>query len=134
MIIYTDSLDNITPDDLQGFFVGWPQPPSPAAHLRILQGSYAAVLALNENGVAVGFITAISDGVMSATISLLEVLPEYQHQGIGGQLVQLMLEKLRHLYAIYLTCDPDLQSFYGRFGMRPYTAMILRHYERQNGE
>ena len=134
MIIYTDSLDNITPNDLHGFFVGWPQPPTPETHLRLLQGSYAVVLALNENGAVVGFITAISDGVMSATIPLLEVLPEYQHQGIGGQLVQLMLEKVRHLYAIDLTCDPDLQSFYGQFGMRPYTAMILRHYERQAGE
>ncbi|MEZ4669405.1 MAG: GNAT family N-acetyltransferase [Anaerolineae bacterium] len=132
MIIYTDSLDNVSPDHLQGFFVGWPNPPASETHLRILQGSDAVVLALNENGAVVGFITAISDGVSAAYIPYLEVLPDYQHQGIGSQLVQLMLEKLRHLYMIDLTCDPNLQSFYARFGMHPYAAMIIRNYERQN--
>lgn len=134
MIIYTDSLDNITPDALQGFFLGWPNPPTPDTHLRILQGSYGVLLALNENGAVVGFITAISDGVSAAYIPHLEVLPDYQHQGIGSQLMQLMLEKLRHLYMIDLTCDPDLQPFYAQFGMQPHNAMIVRHYERQSGE
>lgn len=134
MIIYMDSLDSITPDNLRGFFVGWPNPPAPDTHLRLLQGSFAVVLALNEGGAVVGFITAMSDGVSAAYIPHLEVLPEYQHQGIGSQLVQLMLEKLRHLYMIDLTCDPDLQPFYAQFGMQPYSAMILRNYKRQAGE
>lgn len=129
-----DSLDSITPDNLRGFFVGWPNPPAPDTHLRLLQGSFAVVLALNEGGAVVGFITAMSDGVSAAYIPHLEVLPEYQHQGIGSQLVQLMLEKLRHLYMIDLTCDPDLQPFYAQFGMQPYSAMILRNYKRQAGE
>ncbi|MEO1643647.1 MAG: hypothetical protein AAFR67_00565 [Chloroflexota bacterium] len=35
MIIYTDSLDNITTAQLSGgFFVGWLNPPAPDVHLR----------------------------------------------------------------------------------------------------
>ena len=131
MITYTSSLDGITVEQLQGFFVGWPNPPKPEAHLRILQGSSHIVLAL-DGGRVVGFITAISDGVLSAYIPLLEVLPEYKAQGIGSELTRRMLETLRHLYVVDLICDPDLQPFYSRFGMRPYSGMILRNYDRQS--
>jgi predicted N-acetyltransferase YhbS len=67
----------------------------------------------------VGFITAISDGVLSAYIPLLEVLKPYQGQGIGGRLVQRMLDQLNGYYMIDLLCDPELESFYARFGMVP---------------
>ncbi len=134
MITYTDSLDHITPDKLQGFFVGWPNPPNPETHLRILRGSSHILLAVDDQtGQVVGFINAISDGVLNAFIPLLEVLPTYQKQGIGAELVRQMLDKLRTLYAIDLLCDADLQPFYQRFGMRPYTAMLLRNYDRQSG-
>jgi len=74
MITYTDSLDHITPDKLQGFFVGWPNPPNPETHLRILQGSAHFILAIDDQtNQVIGFITAISDGVSAAYIPHLEV-------------------------------------------------------------
>lgn len=134
MITYTDSIAAITADQLQGFFVGWPNPPTPATHLRILQGSAHVILAVDDQThQVVGFINAISDGVLNAFIPLLEVLPAYQKQGIGGELVRRMLDTLRSLYAIDLVCDTDLQPFYQRFGMRPYHAMLSRNYDRQSG-
>ena len=136
MIVYTDSLDGITSGQLRGgFFVGWPNPPSPETHLRLLHGSYAVVLALDDDTAqVVGFVTAISDGVLSAYIPLLEVLPGWQSRGIGGELVRRMLECLSNLYMIDLLCDPELQPYYARFGMRPSTGMLLRNYGRQAGE
>lgn len=134
MIRFTDQIANLTPANLQGFFVGWPNPPSPETHLEILKNSDAVVLAIAaETGAVVGFITAISDGVLSAYIPLLEVLPAYQHQGIGKQLVERMLDKLRHLYMIDLLCDPDLQGFYSQFEMISATGMMMRRYENQAG-
>jgi hypothetical protein len=47
MISYTDSLDRITPDQLHGFFIGWPNPLSPETHLRVLAGSDHVILALD---------------------------------------------------------------------------------------
>lgn len=135
MIVYTDSLDQITLDHLGGFFVGWPNPPSPANHLKILDNSAAVVLAIDDStGQAVGFINAISDGFHAAFIPNLEVLPDYQGQGIGTALVQRMLAKLAHCYAIDLVCDPALQPFYERLGMQRATGMVVRHYARQGGQ
>jgi ribosomal protein S18 acetylase RimI-like enzyme len=134
MISYCETLEGISTSDLDGFFVGWPNPPSPATHLRILAGSYAIQLARDDTtGAVVGFITAISDGVSCAYIPHLEVLPAYQGRGIGSELVRRMLERLRHIYMIDLICDTAVQPFYARLGMQPYTGMIRRNYDRQSG-
>jgi hypothetical protein len=75
MVLFTDSLDTLTPDQLKGFFVGWPNPPSPTAHLKLIKNSDEVILAVEENtGAVVGFITAITDRVLSAYIPLLKVL------------------------------------------------------------
>jgi ribosomal protein S18 acetylase RimI-like enzyme len=135
MIIYADSLDGITPERLHGFFVGWPNPPSPQTHLRILLGSAAVVLAIDDaNGQVVGTINAISDGFHAAFIPNLEVLPAYQGQGIGSELVRRMLIRLENYYAVDLMCDANLQPFYERLGLRRSTGMVRRNYPRQRGE
>lgn len=134
MIIYTDSLEDITADHLRGgFFAGWPQAPSPETHLRVLQGSDHIVLAKDGEQV-VGYITAITDGVLAAYIPHLEVLEAYKGQGIGSELVRRMHAALRDIYMIDLICDADVQPFYQRLGMTPYTGMIKRNYDRQSGE
>ena len=132
MIKYNDDLKGITARKLGGFFVGWPNPPKPAAHLKLLRGSDLTVLAV-DGGRVVGFITAITDGVLAAYIPFLEVLPEYQGRGIGGQLVKRMLRKLGKAYMVDLLCDKELQQFYKRFKMFPATGMMLRNRRSQCG-
>jgi ribosomal protein S18 acetylase RimI-like enzyme len=127
MIDYTYSLDGIESRQLDGFFVGWPHPPSPETHLRLLRGSDHVVLAIAvETGQVVGFVTALTDGVLSGFIPLLEVLPDFQGQGIGQKLMTRMLDRLGHLPNVDLLCDPDVVPFYQRFGMRPAQGMVLR--------
>jgi ribosomal protein S18 acetylase RimI-like enzyme len=131
---YLTSADTFTADQLHGFFVGWPNPPSPETQLDILRRSDAVVLAIDdETGNVVGFINALSDGVLSAFIPLLEVLPAYQGRGIGSELVRRMLALLGDLYAVDLLCDADVQPFYARLGMQPAQGMMLRRYARQSG-
>lgn len=127
LIAYTDALTGIEERHLQGFFVGWQQPPSPEKHLRLLRGSDRVALAIDtETGQVVGFVTALTDGVQSAFIPLLEVLPAYQGRGIGQTLMRRMLERLAHIPNIDLMCDPDVMPFYERFGMTPATGMVIR--------
>ena len=133
MITYTDSVQSITAEQLAGgFFVGWPNPPSPETHLRILQGSFKVWLALDGDQV-VGFITAISDGVLAAFIPNLEVLPDYKGQGIGTELTKRMLNSLDYLYSIDLMCDADVVPFYEQLQLRPAGGMIVRNYQNQAG-
>lgn len=133
MITYTDSLESVTADKLTGFFVGWPKPPSPRIHLRILKNSHRTIIALDtEFDRVVGFINAISDGSMAAYIPLLEVLPEYQGQGIGTELLRRILDTYKDLYMIDLMTDADKETFYTRLGMRRGFAMMIRNFDRQH--
>lgn len=133
-MIYTTSIKDITINQLNGFFVGWPNPPSAEVHLKLLKNSSHVILAVDdESQQVVGFITAISDGVLSAYIPFLEVLPTYQGQGIGQELVKGMLELLDGIYMIDLMCDEELQGYYEKIGMYRAHGMIRRNYARQSG-
>lgn len=127
VITYTSDVEDLRPDQLGGFFVGWPTRPSRHQFAAVLRSSYRAVVALDSTtGRVVGFIAAISDGVLTAFLPWLEVLPDYQGRGIGTQLLSRMLTELDHLYSVDLICDPELRKFYEHVGMIPLQGVGLR--------
>ena len=129
MIEYTETTEGITAEMLRGFFANWRTPHTPKVHLEILNNSAYVVLAVDRtSNKVIGFITAITDFIQSAFIPLLEVLPEYRNRSIGRSLVKRMLEKLSHIHAIDLMCDPELQTFYQKLGMVPAVGMVIRNY------
>ena len=84
------------------------------------------LVARTRTGQVIGITSAISDGVLSAYITLLEVVPEFRGHGVGSRLMQLVLARLNGLYMIDLTCDQGLVPFYRRFGMEVSQGMSLR--------
>ena len=128
-IRYQETCTGVTPEQLTGFFTHWHNPRPPEDHLAILRGSSYIVLAIDEDsGNVVGFVTALTDGVQAAFVPLLEVLPDYQGRGIGTELMRRILERLRHLPAVDLTCRAEMQAFYARFGMKPSVGAVLRRH------
>ncbi len=132
MIRISVNREELKVEHLNGFFVGWPNPPKNDIFLKLLKGSYKVVIAL-DNEKVIGFITAISDGVLSAYIPFFEILPEYQSKGIGQRLFSKMKEELSHLYMIDLLCDEELITYYEKIGMQKASGAIIRNYENQNG-
>ena len=129
MIEYKKELTKIDSDQLSGFFVGWKQPLSKEKHYQILKNSEYIFLAFDtREEKVVGFVNALSDGVSFAFIPMLEVLPEYQNRGIGTKLMEMLLSDLEEISNIDLTCDPELQNFYERFGMLKSRGMVIRKY------
>ena len=128
MISYTDHLTAVREDMLRGFFVGWPRRPSPAQHLAVLRASYRSVVAIDDApGRVAGFVNMLSDGILTAFVPWLEVLPEYQRQGIGDELMRRVLADTDRFYSVDLVCDAELLPYYARFGMASASGALLRH-------
>lgn len=135
MIEYIDSLKDIAALEYEGFFDGWPNPPSVQKHIKLLENSDYIWLAVDsDEGKVIGFINAISDKTLCAYIPLLEVLPEYRGQGIGSELMRHMLNTLSDYYMIDLICDEKLASFYSRFNMHKSKGMMIRNFGMQSGK
>ena len=72
----------------ENFFVSWPKKPS-LESMRTHLAKVQCIFALVDNSV-VGLVTAFTDETLFAFLPLLEVLPEFQLQGIGSALVKEM--------------------------------------------
>jgi len=135
MIVYRENPDDLTTEMLTGFFEGWPKAPSPEKHLQILKNSHRFIVAVDDDsGQVVGFINAVSDGLLAAYIPLLEVLPEYRKRGIGRELVRKMLAGYDDIYMIDLICDEHLTKFYEKEGMIKHIGMMKRNFAHQVGK
>ncbi len=133
MTKYTTDKNVLNDLELTGFFVGWPNPPSVESFKKILNGSHKVVLAYEDNKL-IGFINCISDGILSAYIPLLEILPAYQGKGIGKKLIEQMKIELKNLYMIDLLCDEALIPYYEELGMMKAQGVCLRNYDRQSAD
>jgi GNAT superfamily N-acetyltransferase len=127
-VVFLDDMSTVSVDCLGGgFFEGWPAPPDAATHLAHLRGAEVAVVALDPaTGNVVGFVTAIGDGVLTAFVPLLEVLPAWRGRGIGTALMERVLGRLAGRYAVDLSCDPELVPYYERLGGTRGTAVMWR--------
>jgi predicted N-acetyltransferase YhbS len=129
MVSYSESITDLSENQLSGgFFEGWPAPPTPDEHLRILRNSSHVVVAREDAGTVLGFVNALSDGVLAAYIPLLEVLPSHRHRGVGTELVRRLLVRLHGFYMVDVMCDDDVLPFYARLGFVPARGAIIRNY------
>lgn len=129
MIIYSTEKTSIRSYEVGQFYADWKQKPNKETFLQSIEKADYAVLAIDEEkNKIIGYITAITDHVLSAYIPFLEVDKSYQKQGIGTLLLQKILEQIGDLYMIDLIADKDKASFYEKAGLKSWNAMIKRNY------
>ena len=125
-VIVLSSPECYRPTDHEEFFVGWPVKP----HYEVVKKHFEAARTLflvDDDSKVVGVISTLTDHVLYAFITLLEVRQSEQGKGLGKFLVAEMLKSLEGTYAIDLVCDAELESFYQPFGFTKWTAMIQRN-------
>jgi len=100
---------------------------------KLIQGSYAFVVAINPcDGKAVGMGRLLSDGVSDAYIQDLVVLPNYRGYGIGHRLVKELINFClsRKISWIGLISEPGQSRFYTHIGfnlLKDYVPMRYCH-------
>ena len=83
---------------------------NPTMLKNALEHSLFLISARDEEGNLIGFLRAVGDGFSIVYIQDIIVLPEYQRQGIGTQLLRQTLEYFKEVYQMILTTDSELKT------------------------
>lgn len=136
---YRQSAEGITSHQLRRLHVDWPNPPLPETFLKSLSNMNAVVLAIDaDTNDVIGFVCGMTDQVLILYIWDLEVLPEYQGQGIEDALLSHILDRYGDLYQINANPHPAIQTYFtsaefvgvGEASCQPMTRMDI---SRQHG-
>ena len=91
--------------------VGWSNYTSnPTMLQNALEHSLFLNSARDADGKLIGFLRAVGDGYSILYIQDIIVLPEYQRQGIGTQLLRQTMVYFNEVYQIILTTDSELKT------------------------
>ena len=96
----------------------------PAVHQQAFAASHTVVFAYSA-GQLVGFGRALSDGLCQAALYDVAVVPEFQRQGIGAQIVSALLSRLSSCNVI-LYAAPGKEGFYQTLGLRKMKTAMAR--------
>ncbi|MGX7031255.1 GNAT family N-acetyltransferase [Vagococcus zengguangii] len=120
MLTFKTTKDIATADLLSLYTpVGWRSYTSePEKLTQAIKQSYY-VLSAWEDERLVGLIRCISDGLTILYVQDLLVLPDYQNQGLGSQLMQQTFETFKDIrQKVLITSDaPDVRHFYEKQAM-----------------
>lgn len=79
-----------------------------------------------DGATLVGAARVVSDGVAVALLQHVGVHPDYQHHGLGGELLRRCLARYGHTAIVALLDDPVDAGFYARFGFRAADRAMVR--------
>lgn len=115
-IRYKD-IKNFTEEELKGLFlsVNWSSGNYPEKLVIAMQNSDTVFSAWDDNKL-IGLVNALDDGIMTAYIHYLLIMPQYQHVGIGKELIGRIAEKYRSYLRIVLIAYNKEVGFYKHCG------------------
>jgi ribosomal protein S18 acetylase RimI-like enzyme len=109
--------------------VNWPLGYQPDKLRRAFSRSDQVITAWDGEKL-VGLVNTIADGTVTAFIPYLLVNPEYQKQGIGGTLIEMIVSAYEGYERIVLLTEKDTVDFYKKCGFidaQGIHAMMLTH-------
>ena len=126
-IEYRDQTHTLDLHQLARLFdaVGWQhRTRDPERLAQMVRGSMYGVSA-HDGEELVGYARAISDGAFNAYVSTVAVLPEYQRQGIGREMIRRLLDG-RDRVQFVLHARAEVHPFYAACGFQPAPDMLRR--------
>lgn len=113
MSIEISRTDNPEQDEVIALYRAndWSAADKPEQLMAALKNSHSLVTA-RDSGKLIGLGNAISDGHLVVYYPHLLVLPEYQGQGVGKELMLVMQQRYQGFHQQMLTADGDAVGFY----------------------
>lgn len=100
--------------------VGWTNYVNRASDIQEAYASSLCVLGAYVGGQLVGIIRAVGDGKTIVFIQDIMVLPAFQGQGIGRDLMNILMSRYKAVYQMQLLTDNEdkTKAFYQAMGFR----------------
>ncbi|MBW4642970.1 MAG: GNAT family N-acetyltransferase [Goleter apudmare HA4340-LM2] len=95
----------------------WSSAEKPDLLYQALMNSHSLITAWDENKL-VGLGNAISDGFLVVYYPHLLVLPEYQRQGIGRTIIQMLTSRYADFHQQILLAETKAFNFYKKCGFQ----------------
>jgi ribosomal protein S18 acetylase RimI-like enzyme len=126
-LAWSHSIDNLDWEELSALFEACPPMGNKrAADLRVAFGNSMFRCFVHDEGKLVAVGRALADGVYTAYIGDIAVLPAYRGLGVGKAIVAELLRLSAGHKKIILYSVPGSEAFYRRFGFRGMrTAMAI---------
>ncbi|HEX6721294.1 MAG TPA: GNAT family N-acetyltransferase [Burkholderiaceae bacterium] len=123
---WSDALEGFDWDELSALYRAAPLGDKKPADLKRSFSNSLYRCFVRDHGRLVGVGRALADGVDCAYVCDVAVLPSHQGTGLGGQIVQRLVELSRGHRKIILYAVPGKEPFYRKFGFkRMTTAMAI---------
>lgn len=105
--------------------VGWLSYTQALADLATLLTNSQLVISAWDNEQLVGLIRTVGDGISIQYVQDILILPTYQNQGIGSQLLQKVLEASKNIRQLVLITDGSDENkaaiaFYQKHGLQTF--------------
>ncbi|MBL4575554.1 MAG: GNAT family N-acetyltransferase [Opitutaceae bacterium] len=96
---------------------GWSSAKKPTLLLKALKGSHSLITARDASRL-VGLGNAISDGYLVVYYPHLLVHPDYQHKGIGKEIMKRLQSGYADFHQQMLAADGEALGFYKKLGFK----------------
>lgn len=119
-ITYTFETARLTKENIQKLFmsVEWDSASHPNDLYNAILNSHSVATAWDGDRL-IGLANAISDESMAVYFHYVLTDPEYQGQGIGKVIMNMMLEKYEKMHTKVLVSYPKAVGFYESLGFKP---------------
>ena len=97
--------------------VGWKSGNNPYK-LQISMKNSHSVFSAWDGGKLIGLVNCLSDGIMTVYINNLLVRPEYQGNGIGRNLMNMLIKEYEEFDKKLLIADDKKLDFYKNLGFK----------------
>jgi N-acetylglutamate synthase-like GNAT family acetyltransferase len=111
-------------DDLRQA-VGWDR--SGANYDKVLASHYTHYTVRDNNGLLIGYMSVLSDGVADAFLLDLVVHPQWQRKAIGARIVRRAIRDMKEagVQCVQVTFNEDLEPFYAKCGFHIFKGGVI---------